>query len=59
MSGNNGRFELQNCPPKISCFVDRRHARFPERLHADKFLEIPNKKDPAIKYTVEFEDHKH
>ena len=51
MSGNNGRLELQNCLPKISPFVDVSHACFPERSHADKFLEI--------KYTVEFEDHKH
>ena len=25
----------------------------------NKFLEIPNKQDPALKYTVEFEDRKH
>ena len=30
-----------------------------QRSHADKILEILNKQDPAIKYTVEFEDHKH
>ena len=40
-------------------FVDDSHARFQERSHANKFLEILNKQDPAIKYTVEFEDHKH
>ena len=40
-------------------FVDDSHSRFQERSHADKFLEILNKQDPAIKYTVEFEDHEH
>ena len=39
-------------------FVDDSHIRFQERLHADKFLEILNKQDLAIKYTVAFEDHK-
>ena len=33
--------------------------RFQERSYADKFLEILDKQDPAIKSTVEFEDHKH
>ena len=40
-------------------FVDDSHARFQQRSHANKFLEILNKQDPTIKYTVEFEDHKH
>ena len=40
-------------------FVGDSHARFHERSHASKFLEILNKQDPAIKYTVKFEDHKH
>ena len=41
-------------------FVDESHARFQERSHhANKFFEILNKQDPAIRYTVEFEDHKH
>ena len=40
-------------------FVDDSHARFQNKSHANKFLEILNKQDPAIKYTVEFEDHKH
>ena len=30
-----------------------------KRSHADKSLEILDKEDSAIKYTVEFEDHKH
>ena len=40
-------------------FVDNSHARFQNRSHANKFLGILNKQDPAIKYTVEFEAHKH
>ena len=47
-------------PPKtFRRFVDDSHARFQERSHANKFLEILNKQDPAIKHTVEFEDHKY
>ena len=46
-------------PKTFRRFVDDSHARFQERSHANKFLEILNKQDPAIKYTVEFEDHKH
>ena len=40
-------------------FVGDSHTCFQERSHADKFLEILNKQYPAIKYTVEFADHKH
>ena len=39
--------------------MDDSHARYQERSHADKFLEILNKQDPSIKYIVEFEDRKH
>ena len=46
-------------PKTFRRFVDDSHAHFQERSHAIKFLEILNKQDPAIKYTVEFEDHKH
>ena len=46
-------------PKTFRRFVDDIHARFQNRSHANKFLEILNKQDPAIKYTVEFEDHKH
>ena len=44
---------------KFRRFVDHSHASFQEMFHADKFSEILNKQDPAMKYTVEFEDHKH
>ena len=46
-------------PKTFRRFVDDSHARFQNRSHANKFLEILNKQDPSIKYTVEFEDHKH
>ena len=35
------------------------HARFQDKSRVNKFLEILNKLDPAIKYTAEFEDHKY
>ena len=52
-------FNYKIAPKTFRRFVDDSNARFQERSHADKFLEILNKQDPAIKYTVEFEDHKH
>ena len=45
-------------PKSFTRFVDDSHARSQDRSHTDKFLEILNKHDPTIKYTVEFEDHK-
>ena len=46
-------------PKTFRRFVDDSHSCFQNRSHINKFLEILNKQDPAIKYTVEFEDHKH
>ena len=46
-------------PKMFRRFVDDSHARFQDRPHVKIFLEILNKQDPAIKYTVEFENHKH
>ena len=46
-------------PKTFRRFVDDSHARFQNRSHANKFLGILNKQDPAIKYTVEFEDQKY
>ena len=46
-------------PKTFRRFVDDNHARFQERSHTNKFLEILNKQNPAMKYMVEFEDHKH
>ena len=40
-------------------FVVDSHVRFQNMSHPNKFLQILNKQDLAIKYTVEFEDHKH
>ena len=60
MSVNNRSLELQNnCPKPFSRFVYESDARFPERSHAGKSLEIQNKQDRAKTYTVEFENHKH
>ena len=52
-------FNYKIGPETFKRFVDDSRARFQERSYADKFLEILDKQDPAIKYTVEFEDHKH
>ena len=46
-------------PKSFRRFVGDSHARFQERSHVDKYLEILNKQDPVIKYTVEFEGDKH
>ena len=46
-------------PKTFRRFVDDSHVRFQERSHVNKFLEILNKQDPAIKCTVEFGDLKH
>ena len=46
-------------PKTFRRFVGDSHARFQERSQASKPLEILTKKDPAIRYIVEFEDHKH
>ena len=43
-------------PKTFRRFVDNSHARFQERSHANKFLEILRKQDLVIKYTIEFED---
>ena len=43
-------------PNTFRRFVDDSHASFQARLYADKFSEILNKQDPAIKLLFEFED---
>ena len=40
-------------PKTFRRFADENHARFQETTHADRFLEILNKQDPAIKYILE------
>ena len=54
--GNNGSLELQNCPKNIQLLCRYSHACFQERSHTNKFLEILNKQNLAIKYIVEFEE---
>ena len=46
-------------PKTFRRFVDDSYVRFQNRSHANKFWKILNKLDPAIKCTVEFEDHNH
>ena len=46
-------------PKTFRRFVDYSQVRFQERSHANEFLEVLNKQDSAMKYTVEFEDYKH
>ena len=46
-------------PKTFRRLVDNSYTRYQERLNTDMFLEILNKQDQAIKYTVEFEDQKH
>ena len=45
MWGNNGSLELQTFRKKCRRFVVDSHARFQEKSHADKFLEIISKQD--------------
>ena len=49
----------KTAPKPMKRFVDDNHERFQEWFNKDKFLEILNKQDPAVKYTAEFEDHKY
>ena len=46
-------------PKTLRRFVDIGQARSQRRSDVDYFIEILNKHDPVIKYTVEFEVHKH
>ena len=46
-------------PKTCRRFVDDSYVRFLESSHANKLLDILNKKDPAITNTVEFQDYKH
>ena len=38
-------------PKTFKRYVDDSHARFTSKHHANTFLEILNKQDPAIQYT--------
>ena len=46
-------------PKTLRHFVDNGQSRSQRRSHVDYFAEILNKYNPVIKYTVEFEVHKH
>ena len=46
-------------PKTFRRFLDDSYAQFQNRSHTNKFWKLLNKLDPAIKYTVEFQDHKH
>ena len=46
-------------PKTLRHFVDNGQSRSQRRSHVDYFIEILNKHNPIIKYTVEFEVHKH
>ena len=46
-------------PKTLRRFVDNGQARSQRRSDVDYFIEILNKHDPIIKYTVEFEVHRH
>ena len=48
----------QFSPKTYRRYVDDSHARFNSIQNHDKFLELLNKQDPAIKYTSEKENHK-
>ena len=48
----------QFSPKTYRRYVDDSHARFDSIQNHDKFLELFNKQDPAIKYTSEKENHK-
>ena len=48
----------QFSPKTYRRYVDDSHARFDSIQNHNKFLELLNKQDPAIKYTSEKENHK-
>ena len=43
-------------PKTLNRYVDDSHARFTSKHHANTFQEILNKQDPAIQYTIEYEN---
>ena len=48
--------EVNIAPKSFRRYVDDSHARFESQNEPDQFLEILNKQDPAIQYTIERED---
>ena len=47
---------IQIQPKTFKRYVDDSHARFTSKHHANTFQEILNKQDPAIQYTIEYEN---
>ena len=47
---------MQIQPKTFKRYVDDSHARFTSKHHANIFQEILNKHDPAIQYTIEYEN---
>ena len=47
---------IQIQPKTFKRYVDDSHARFASKHHANIFQEILNKQDPAIQYTIEYEN---
>ena len=49
-------FAIQIQPKTYKRYVDDSHACFTSRHHANTFQELLNKQDPAIQYTIEYEN---
>ena len=47
---------IQIQPKTFKRYVDDSHARFTSKRHANTFQEIKKKQDPAIQYTIEYEN---
>ena len=43
-------------PKTFKRYVDHSHPRFPSKHHANTFQELLNKQDPAIQYTIGYEN---
>ena len=48
---------LNISPKNFKHYVDDSHARFENKQKSLQFLEILNKEDPSIQYTIEFENN--
>ena len=50
-------FDFNISPKTFKCYVDDGHARFENKQKSLQFLEILNKQDSSIQYTIEFENN--
>ena len=50
-------FALNISPKTFKRYVDDSHARFENKRKSLQFLEILNKQEPSIQYTIEFENN--